>query len=242
MNLDDRMKMYERASKFYLPRRQYTIIRVDGKAFHTFTRGCDQPFDDHLHQAMCSGAIGLCSTACGAMLGYVQSDEISVVLQDFAEYDTQAWFDNKVQKIASVAASAVTAYFNVTYAALKKTQTPQRAMFDARVFSVPTLQEACNYLMWRQQDATRNSVQSAGFAHFSNRKMHGKKNNEVQEMLFQEANVNWNDYPEPFKRGSIVLRATRGTVYHQNGWVHHGAPEFSKSPEYLAELLTVTED
>src|SRR5580658_4331157 len=102
-SLGDRLKSnYENRTRYSLPRRTYTVIRVDGKAFHSYTRGCVRPYDEALMSAMDAATMGLCESMQGVCLGYVQSDEISLLLADFADAKTEAWFDGCVQKIASI--------------------------------------------------------------------------------------------------------------------------------------------
>jgi tRNA(His) 5'-end guanylyltransferase len=199
-SLGDRMKgQYEDRYRFSLPRRTYTIIRCDGKSFHTYTRGCDKPYDDKLSAAMLTATIALCEAAQGSAFGYVQSDEISVLLTDFATIQTDAWFDGNVQKIASVSASIVTETFNAMHG------WHGRAHFDARVFTIPDPVEVENYFIWRQQDATRNSISGLAQAHFSAKQLHGVNNAEMQEMLFREKGINWNDSPVERKRGICAI-------------------------------------
>ncbi len=84
-SLGDRMKgQYEDRTRIMLPRRTYTILRADGKAFHTFTRRCEKPYDRRLVEAFDTAMLELCREAQGSCFGYVQSDEISVLLTDFA--------------------------------------------------------------------------------------------------------------------------------------------------------------
>jgi len=197
-NLGDRMKeQYENRTRAMLPRRTYTIIRCDGKAFHTFTRHCQKPHDQALADAMDAAATALCQEAQGVELAYVQSDEISVLLTDFATIQTGAWFDGNVQKITSVSASVVTAAFNSAY--------PNHglALFDARVFTIPDPVEVENYFIWRQNDASRNSVQGLAQAHFSHKQLHGKGQSDMHEML-HGVGVNWNDLPPYQKRGRCI--------------------------------------
>jgi tRNA(His) guanylyltransferase len=197
--LGDRMKSYyEDRTRYKLPRRTYTIVRVDGKAFHTYTRGLDRPYDERLMLDLGETARFLCEQVAGVRLAYQQSDEISLLMTDLATDTTQAWFDGGVQKICSVTASLATARFN------RLRPNGALALFDSRVFTIPDPVEVANYLVWRQQDATRNSIMAAGQAHFSRSRLHGLSTNQVQELLFQEAGVNWNDYDPRFKRGTAV--------------------------------------
>lgn len=206
--LGDRMKrQYEDRTRVMLPRRTYTIIRVDGKAFHTFTRHCEKPNDQELASALDAAAHALCTESQGARLAYLQSDEMSILLTDFALPTTDAWFDGNLQKIVSVSASIVTAAFAEFY------NTPHvvaTAHFDARAFTIPDAVEVENYFIWRQQDATRNSVQSLARAHFSHTQIHGVNTDVLQEWLFEKKHINWNDLETKWKRGRCLVRTDLG--------------------------------
>lgn len=226
--LGDRMKSYyENRSKTFLVRRTPVIIRLDGKAFHTFTRGFNKPFDEAMCNAMQETMKYLCGNIQGCVLGYTQSDEITLVLIDYQKLTTDAWFDYEVQKICSVAASMATFIFNRQFQVqvnelswkgeladenLAKSYIraiKSGAVFDARCFNIPK-EEVTNCILWRQQDATRNSIQSVGQAYFSHKQLEGLNTNQIQELLFQEKGINWNDYPTKFRRGSCCIKK-----YHQ---------------------------
>ena len=200
--LGDRMKgYYEDRTRVLLPRRSNLIIRVDGKAFHTFTRGMTRPFDPLFMQMMDETAKALCEEVQGAKFGFVQSDEISVWATDYDTLQTDGWFGYDLRKICSVAASIATAAFNRQHALI---QGP--AMFDARAFTIPSLTEVVNYFVWRQNDATRNSVSMAAQSQFSHKDLNGVSCDQMQEKLFREKGINWNDYPVGFKRGRGIVR------------------------------------
>jgi tRNA(His) 5'-end guanylyltransferase len=192
---------YEDRTRYMLPRRTYTIIRVDGKAFHTYTRGSEKPFDYGLMDHMDAAAVTLCQEACGVSCAYGQSDEYSFLLTDFTTPSTGAWFDGNIQKIVSVAASVFTEAFNAS----ARKGSPH---FDARVFTIPDPVEVENYFIWRQQDATRNAILMAGYSQFSPKQLHGKNTSEVQEMLFRDKGINFNDYPIRSKRGRAIIKET----------------------------------
>lgn len=228
-SLGDRMKAYESIPKTFLTRRVPVIIRLDGKAFHTFTRGMKKPFDNILMQTMQETMKYLCENIQGCVLGYTQSDEITLVLTDYETITTDAWFGYNVQKMASVSASMATLAFNGIFERLvyekhdmyfadedgisaeqalyleKMFMKFNKALFDSRVFSIPK-EEVCNCLIWRQQDATRNSIQAVGQANFSQKQLHGKSCNVIQDMLFTEKGINWNDFPTDCKRGSCCYK------------------------------------
>jgi tRNA(His) 5'-end guanylyltransferase len=229
--LGDRMKAYENISRTYLTRRIPVIIRLDGKAFHTFTRGLEKPFDKILMSVMQQTMKRLCEEVQGCVFGYTQSDEITLVLTDYATIQTDAWFGYNIQKMTSVAASIATVEFNRILAEelsgaieeyneewhsppgrweylMQYEEKLFKATFDARCFSIPK-EEVCNCLIWRQQDATRNSIEAVGQAHFGHTQLHGKSCNMIQEMLWSEHNINWNDFPTDCKRGAACYRVKR---------------------------------
>lgn len=197
---------YENRWRFMLPRRTYTIIRIDGRAFHTYTRGCERPFDFELIRCFQQTALKMCGSLSGCQFAYGQSDEFSFLLTDFATIHTQAWFDGNLQKIVSITASEFTMWFNVQVPFSRRD-----AMFDARAFIVPDPEEVANYFIWRQQDATRNSIQMAAQALYSPKELHEKNTDDMQEMLFAKG-VNWNDYPIVAKRGTGILKKAVGST------------------------------
>ena len=222
--LGDRMKdAYEDRTRTYLPRRTYSIIRIDGKCFGSYTRGLERPFDMGLIQDMDDTAAYLCKNIQGAKFAFVQSDEISVLLTDFDKINTSAWFDGNIQKMASIAASMATAEFNRLRAKriIEGSVTLESdglvsvrpytndlinmkpAMFDARVFSIPSKTEVGNYFLWRQQDTTRNSISSVAQSLYSHKELTNKNMSEQQEMIFQKGQ-NWNDYDAKLKRGRFI--------------------------------------
>lgn len=230
--LGDRMKKYEYVSRTYLTPRTPVIIRIDGKAFHTFTRGFQKPFDGVLVKTMQETMKFLCENIQGCVLGYTQSDEITLVLVDYKKINSCAWFDYNIQKCASVAASMATMAFNKFFSKnvndwiSKNTPTfheawrnledeklyhtylnafGKGAMFDARVFNIPK-EEVTNCILWRQNDATRNSIEMVGHANFSQNQLHKKSCNEIQDMLMLQKGINWNDFPTTLKRGSCCKR------------------------------------
>lgn len=203
-------EFYENRTRYYLPRKTYTIIRLDGKAFHTWTKGLERPYDQAFSEVMDATTKELCQKIQGAILGYVQSDEISIVAVDFGDkQNTDAWFDGNIQKICSVSASMCTSIFNdkvakYRYAADCSINNKPSANFDSRVFTISDPVEVYNYFVWRQQDATRNSISSGARAFYSDKECFGKSSSDLQEMMFQ-AGQNWNDYPARFKRGGLIF-------------------------------------
>ena len=274
--LGDRMKdFYEDRTRIKLPRRTYTIIRIDGKAFHTYTKGLTRPFDEGLIDDMNATTAYLCKNIQGAKFGYVQSDEISLVLTDFDDLGTHAWFDNNLQKMASVAASMATAKFNELRIARAFRQyeclfdTPlqmnadeileflskiKKAEFDARVFQIPFIDEVCNYFIWRQQDAVRNSISSVAQSLYSTKELHGVKTDGMQDLIFQKG-INWNDYDFRKKRGAVIGKVeklfTKTSNYYdpntsyipsehiftRNVWEVIETPTFTQDKDFLRDIL-----
>ena len=228
-DLGTRMKtFYEEIPKTKLMRRCPVTIRIDGKAFHTFTRGFQKPFDEVLIEAMQKTMKYLCENIQGCVLGYTQSDEITLILVDYKKLNSSAWFDYEVQKMCSIAASMATMAFNrffmyeyeefnrwvnegnptdedrrlndIYYDAMCK-----GAMFDARCFNIPK-EEVTNLIYWRQLDASRNSIQMVGQANFSHKELQNKSCNQIQDMLMEQKGINWNDLPTYQKRGACCIK------------------------------------
>lgn len=251
--LGDRMKeFYESRAKTKLTRRTPVIIRLDGKAFHTFTRGFRKPFDEVLSTAMQETMKYLCENIQGCVLGYTQSDEITLVLVDYQNLNTDAWFGYDVQKLCSVAASMATLSFNRNFirgAMLEPEKgteltnayfesASKGALFDARCFNIPK-EEVTNCILWRQQDATRNSISSTGQTYFSHKQLEGLNSNQIQELLFKEKGINWNDYPAKFKRGSCCIKVH--TTDDRSEWrIDNEIPIFKGDDrDYVENLINV---
>lgn len=229
-DLGMRMKEnYENRSKTYLLRRTPVAIRIDGKAFHTFTRGFKKPFDDLFLNAMQETMKYLCENVQGCVFGYTQSDEITLILQDYRELGTSAWFDYSVQKLCSVAASMATMKFNQVFNRnVQKYATyfydvpnhkeveehymislvkagEKGAMFDARCFNIPK-EEVANLIYWRQIDAVRNSIQMAGQAYFTPQQLDGRNCKDIKLMLANQKGINWEDFPHYCCYGSSCVK------------------------------------
>lgn len=236
-SLGDRMKRYEQPYRFVLPRRTYTILRVDGRAFHSLLRGAEKPYDSGFMAAMDDVAEGLCAGIQGAKFAYVQSDEVSVLYTDFDSLTSEPWFGGVLAKQLSIGASIATMEFN---SSTKWVGNRGRAQFDARVFTMSDAVEVANHFLWRQQDATRNSIAMAAQAKFSHKQLHGVNTAQMQEMLWSEHGINWNDYPAGFKRGRVVRRHRDVeddlTVTHH--WLAEPAPIFTAEARgFLAQQI-----
>lgn len=205
-DLGDRMKVYEAAEAGRRLMDQLPICaRIDGKGFSKFTRELKRPYDDRLSQLMVATTVHLVEET-GALAGYTQSDEISLLWFQ-GDPRSQVYLDRKVQKLTSIVASMATARFNAGLAEALPEKTGAMAVFDNRVWAVPNKDEAANTFLWRERDASKNSVSMAARALYSHAELQDKSGSEMQELLFQKG-INWNDYPAFFKRGTFVLRRT----------------------------------
>lgn len=254
--LGDRMKsFYENRTRIYLPRRTYTVLRIDGKAFHTWTKGLKRPFDEGFITDMDETAKYLCRNIQGAKLAFVQSDEISIVLTDFDTLTTDAWFDGNIQKMVSVSASMATSKFNqlrmlryitdkcvngvdkVTELYIDNLAKTKLAEFDSRVFTIPNKEEVINYLIWRQQDTVRNSISSVAQSLYSHTELNGKNQSDMQEMCFQKG-VNWNDLPIKQKRGRLIVKCeSEVNGVKRNKWVSIEPEIFSQNNLDIRNLI-----
>ena len=233
-DLANRMKEYEKRNQYYLQKRTPVAIRVDGRSFHTFTKGFKRPFDDILMKSMQETAKYMCENIQGAKFAYVQSDEITIILTDYDTLETDCWFNYRTDKLCSISASIATMAFNKFFErnaenyiqncatdyeidGLYGKGTPEYqlceiyqkaaekgAMFDARCFNIPK-EEVTNLIYWRQLDATRNSIQMVGQANFSHKELQNKSCNDIQDMLHEQKGINWNDYPTVCKRGTAII-------------------------------------
>ena len=229
-DLANRMKEYEKRNQYYLQKRTPVAIRVDGRSFHTFTKGFQRPFDDVLIKTMQETAKYMCENIQGAKFAYVQSDEITIILIDYDTLETDCWFNYRTDKLCSIAASMATMIFNKIFkekvenfieeggafslAQLNYNQMKMEpylkaiekgAMFDARCFNIPK-EEVTNLIYWRQLDATRNSIQMVGQANFSHKELQNKSCNDIQDMLHEQKGINWDDYPTVCKRGTACIK------------------------------------
>ena len=238
-DLANRMKEYEKRNQYYLQKRTPVAIRVDGRSFHTFTKGFKRPFDDILMKSMQETAKYMCENMGNAKLAYVQSDEITIILVDYDTLETDCWFNYRTDKLCSISASMATMAFNKFFEANVKNYirnimpnilTPlaetymkaaeKGAMFDARCFNIPK-EEVTNLIYWRQLDATRNSIQMVGQANFSHKELQNKTCNMIQDMLHEQKGINWNDYPTVCKRGSACIYTEYANMNgsHNSGWI-----------------------
>lgn len=224
-DLAKRMKGYEERNSYYLQRRMPVILRLDMRAGHSFTKGFERPFDEVFIKSMQETAKYLCENIQGCKLSYQQSDEITLVLVDYDKLNTDCFFNYRVDKLCSIAASMATMVFNESfskiYSKLYRDKIEHRenvdelvktyafkagkAMFDSRCFNIPK-EEVTNLIYWRQLDASRNSIQMVGQANFSHKELQNKSCNDIQDMLMTQKGINWNDLPTYQKRGSCCIK------------------------------------
>lgn len=272
-NLGKRMKEnYEQVSKTRLVKRMPVAIRIDGKAFHTFTRGFKKPFDPILMASMQDTMKYLCENIQGCVIGYTQSDEITLILKDYTKLETSAWFDYEVQKICSVSASMATMAFNYAFSRrvveysnelyeawnVPDSETDYEkalfdaaqkgAMFDSRCFNIPR-EEVTNLLYWRQLDAIRNSIQMVGQANFSHKQLHKKNCNMIQDMLYREKGINWNNFSTECKKGSCCVKnhyTPEGEIKYHGAFgqwiIDHNIPDFKGENRYYIEKFLKADD
>lgn len=225
--LGTRMKeYYENIPKTKLMRRCPVMLRLDGVAFHTFTRGLKRPFDDILRNSMNDTMLYLCSKIQGCVFGYTQSDEISLLLIDYKNLDSSAWFDYEVEKICSVASGMATLAFNKafekhveeyisrvkwpvdeetnTYIKTLRRKVRQGGFFDTRCFNIPK-EEVCNMFYWRQLDARRNSISMVAQSIFSSKELHKKTSSDKKEMLLEKG-IDWDAYAPSYKWGTSCFK------------------------------------
>lgn len=257
--LGSRMKAnYEDRDRHYLTRRMPVILRIDGKAFHTYCAPLKDRFHAGFIEVMNLTAIALCEHVQGVQFAYIQSDEISILLHDYKTLQTEAWFDYNQSKVESVSAAIAAATFTANSWKIWATEAwngidypsaihdLKPAYFDSRAFNTPEA-EVCNYFVWRQKDAICNSIQSLGQSLFSQKQLHGKSCSELQEMCFQSGH-NWNDLDAYKKRGRCVVKQERmhvldGEVTMRSAWVvDNDIPEFTQDRNYVEKYLAVEED
>jgi tRNA(His) 5'-end guanylyltransferase len=217
---------YEDALRISLPRRAYFVIRIDGRGFHKFAAGLERPYCRPLADALDQAALCLCQEMIGCRFAFGQSDEYSFLLTDFEKEDSALWFDGNVQKIVSVSASLFTAAF------AKAFPSPKLAAFDSRVMVIPRRAEVEKYFLWRQLDASANSLNMLASAHYSHAELLGKSTAEKHEMLHAKG-LNWAKQPADFKRGRVARRPEPAGPWG----IDTDIPVFSRDPGYLNELI-----
>lgn len=270
-SLGERMKeFYEASSQTTLVGRMPVIIRLDGKAFHTFTRRMEKPFDSGLHELMCNTMLYLTQNIQTAVFGYTQSDEISLLLHPYKKLNTCPWYGNNVQKMTSVSAGWASTHFFTSYLKYRIIEDVKEdggycnlqdildvfnnnkiEIFDSRVFNIPEA-EVCNYFLWRQQDAERNSKQMLAQSLYSHKELDKKNSSDLQEMCFQKGH-NWNDLDTWKKRGSAVFKMGKTIRIpieggmsipkeHMYWYIDREIPIFSQDRNFIEQHLKVEQE
>jgi len=217
--LGDRMKGYENVFRHRLTPRTPAIIRVDGKAFHTLARGCEKPFDPYLAESIDVTAQALVQQVQNVRCAYVQSDEISLLLIDYNTLNTQQWFEGNIQKMVSISAAIASTTFTKAWGV--------EGFFDSRVFILPPA-EVTNYFLWRQLDATRNSINMVAQSLYSHKDLQHVNIREAQELIFQKG-INWNDYEAYWKRGRMVTKEG----------IDRNIPIFTEDRDYIEKFMEI---
>lgn len=238
--LGDRMKDFENVTRYVIPRRTYTILRLDGKAFHTYTRGLKKPFDSILSSDIDESVKDLLTHIGGARFAYCQSDEISILVTDVDDINTQTWFNGNIQKISSVASSILTAEFNRRRILLRFETNESYdcvgakiplAYFDCRTFFIPDRIEVMNYFRWRNQDCRRNSISMVAYSLFSHKSLQGKNSMDKITMIGEKLGK---PYEEAFSESE---RFGRFITKSHEGWVKYSAWDFSNDNGELLKFI-----
>lgn len=262
-----RMKEYEKEPRVYLDRKKAVILRLDGRCFHSFTKGLKKPFDDVLIKTMEETMIKLCENIQGAKLGYHQSDEISILVTDWEKEKTECWFRYGIQKMVSIGASMATLFFNEAWERNTKEEIDRiyynsgyepmmedriyceklcekrfKALFDCRAFTIPVL-EIENYFIWREKDAIKNAVSMVGFAHFSHKALHGINSQGKIDMLLKEKRINFNALSPRYRRGACAVRedVVLDNDRVRKKWkIDHNIPDFRDDRDYITKRIELT--
>jgi tRNA(His) guanylyltransferase len=243
-SLGDRMKRYEASGESYLVPRTPLMLRLDGKGFSKFTKGLKKPMDENLRKCMEYASYQLVKQIEGCRFAYTQSDEITLILVDYASRESQPWFNYRASKVLTIAASICTSAFIKAALCYLPDHLVKKGfpLFDARAWNLPK-EEVCNAVIWRQQDATRNAIQSLGHAHFSHKELHNKNCGEIQDMLFLQKGINFNDEPTYYKRGLSLYRINcevdtpEGVVIRKRIVSDEDMPILTKDRNYVENWL-----
>jgi len=206
-SLGDRIKKYESITKHSALPNMPLVVRVDGKAFHTFTRNCIKPFDKYIIGGMLRAAMYTATKMQGFKAAYVQSDEVTFVLTDYDTHQTDGWFDYELPKIISTSAALMSVSFLDIMKELKPEYIKPNNLptFDARAFNVPK-NDVINMFLWRALDWKRNSVQMYGQSVFSHKEMQGWNEENIKRMLIHRG-FDWDkDLSNQTKYGTFITK------------------------------------
>ena len=247
---DKRMKKYEYVTRTYLTTRTPAILRVDGRAFHTLTRGFKRPFDEILAGAMQDTMKYLCENIQGCVLGYTQSDEITLVLVDYKTLETSAWFDYNIQKCVSVSASMATMAFNRFFVEnIEKFGRENIENWDDGGTNEELSDKeraVCKLVETYYKAYTKGAM-------FDSRVFNIPKeevcNNilwrqqdaiRIKEMLLSEKGIDWNDLPTKFQRGSCCIKTFDEQTGRSEWIIDNEIPIFKgEGRKYIEGLIYV---
>ena len=270
-SLRARIRSYEDVNNTRLLSGMPVVVRVDGKAFHTFTRGFNKPYDEIVSSCMQTAMLKLCEESQNCIMGYTQSDEITIILCDYLYDNGTPWFKNRTQKITATTASIVTIEFykqlireitayesqldglrnkrleshtlplntdeEIKYLKTLYDAQDRKIRFDSRAFNVP-VEEIANVFIDRQVDAERNSIQMLAQSVLGKKNINGISNSKLQNKMFEEHGVNWNDVKTKFKRGSCCIRVTvevKPGVIRQRWIIEDEIPIFTRNRNYILD-------
>jgi tRNA(His) guanylyltransferase len=266
--LGERMKSYEDVNRTYLTAGIPKLLRLDGKAFHTLLRGAEKPYDISVMDSMVKAAAAVMKEIGGsARFAYIQSDECSIAINDKMTIDSEPWFGNNVQKMVSISSAIMSVNFTQAFndpntkhrfaiptAQVDAVALMRPAYFDARIFQVPNVVEMHNAVLWRQFDASKNSISQYARSYFSHKELQNKNGSEMQDMMMLQKNFNWNNAPTWTKRGVLVYRIDRSRkddivstcknleIINGNIAVDWEIPKFSEEPSFLVNLFNKPDD
>jgi tRNA(His) 5'-end guanylyltransferase len=256
ISLTDRHKEYENSYDFKITKKLPVIIRVDGKSFSRFTKNLEKPFCTELAEVMSSTMLQTATEMQGCVFGYHQSDEITFVLRNDQSLDSEPWFDNRIQKMSSIASSLVTLNFNRNLSKYNLNVVGD-GLFDARVFPVPSIAEAVNNLIGRQKDGIRNAISQAARHELhtvlgrktSLKLTEGKTTAQRKDLLFEHCGIDYDDYySSSFRHGIAtykvpsIISTAKGDV-QRNKWVlNYNIPNFMEDKDFLYNILVNGKD
>lgn len=257
------ISLHERMTQYYenvthgrtLTRRMPVIIRCDMECGKAFTSGLKKPWDDVFSKAMQRTVCEMAEKIQGCVLGYTASDEISLLLLDYQELNTDAWFGYNIDKLVSSASSMATIFFfknfvreslrfedslseedktgSSEYLAVLNNKVQCSPIFDARAFNIPK-EEVTNYFLDRQRYTEKNSISMLARHYFSHKEIEGKNGFQMQDMLMEKYKVNWNDCPIVYKRGVFCKKKNLFFIDEQS-------PIVSQDRDYIDSLVFVGE-
>jgi len=251
VKLKDRIDIYADNNNYRLLSRVPIIIVINGRSFHKVTSLIDKPYCDNFAESMLSTTVKLCMEIEGALFSYQYNDEIIIVARNDQNSDTLPWYDNKLQKICSITASIATQHFNL-YASNTNLNLMGDSLFTSQVFAVPTIAEAINTIIYKQQQNFYTSIQFSCF--YELLKKYDKSTikemladlstDEKIDLLKQECNIDFHEYPQSFRRGSACYKSPKvidGVV--KNKWiVNTELPIFTKDQSFLTNIFRMGSD